>query len=82
MMIVMKIQDFIDFDTYTEEIEYMVEWVKSSNRLPGVDEIYVPGEFEAYSRAQRLKEGIPIEEKTWARLVEIAESYDVALPEV
>ena len=82
VMIVMKIEDFIDLDTYTEEIEYMVEWVKSSNRLPGVDEIYVPGEFEAHSRAQRMKEGIPIEEKTWTRLVEVAESYRVATPEV
>ena len=82
VMIVMKIQDFIDLDTYTEEIEYMVEWVKSSSRLPGVDEIYVPGEFEAHSRSQRMKEGIPIEEKTWKRLVEIAESYRVPVPEV
>jgi uncharacterized oxidoreductase len=82
VMIVMKIQDFIDLDTYTEEIEYMVEWVKSSNKLAGVDEIYVPGEFEAHSRAQRMKEGIPIEEKTWNRLVETAESYRVPVPEV
>ena len=47
-----------------------------------MDEIYVPGEFEAHSRAQRMKEGIPIEEKTWKRLVEIAESYRVPVPEV
>jgi uncharacterized oxidoreductase len=60
----------------------MVEWVKSSNKLAGVDEIYVPGEFEAHSRAQRMKEGIPIEEKTWNRLVETAESYRVPVPEV
>ena len=33
--------------------------------LPGVDEVFAPGEFEERSREQRMKEGIPIEEKTW-----------------
>lgn len=81
VMIAMKIGDFIDLDVYTEEVEYMVDWVKSSNKLPGVDEIYVPGEFEAHSRAERMQNGIPIEEKTWKRIVEVAASYSVPVPE-
>lgn len=57
-----------------------MEWIKSSARLPGTDEIYVPGDFEQRSREKRLKEGIPIEEPTWDRLVEAAERFNVATP--
>ncbi|MBI1930101.1 Ldh family oxidoreductase, partial [Candidatus Poribacteria bacterium] len=38
-------------------------------------------EFEARNREKRLKEGIPIEETTWARLVETAASFGVAAPQ-
>ena len=80
VMFAIKIEDFIDLVDYEQEIEYLVEWVKSSARLPGTNEIYVPGEFEQRSREKRLKEGIPIEEPTWDRLVEAAERFGVAIP--
>jgi uncharacterized oxidoreductase len=79
-MIAIKISDFIGLEEYVQEIEYLAEWVKSSPKLPGVDEIYVPGEFEARNREKRLREGIPIEEKTWNRLVEAAATHGVAAP--
>jgi len=81
VMIAMRIQDFIDLDVYEDEVEYMIDWVKSSNKLPGVDEIYVPGEFEVHSRAERTENGIPIEEKTWKGIIEVAASYRVPVPE-
>ena len=80
VMIAIKIEDFIDLEVYKQEIEYLIEWVKSSPTLPGVEEIYVPGEFEIRNREKRLKEGIPIEEKTWNRLVEAAASFGVPAP--
>ena len=79
-MFAIKIEDFIDLADYEQEIAYLVEWVKSSARLPGVDEIYAPGEFEERSREKRLREGIPIEEPTWNRLVEAAERFNVEIP--
>ena len=82
VMFAIKIEDFIDLTDYKQEIEYLVDWVKSSARLPGIDEIYVPGEFEQRSREKRLKEGIPIEDPTWDRLVAAAERVGVAIPSV
>ena len=81
-MFAIKIEDFIDLADYEQEIAYLVEWVKSSARLPDVDEVYVPGEFEERSREKekRLQEGIPIEEPTWNRLLEAAERFDVEIP--
>ena len=80
VMFAIKIEDFIDLADYEQEIAYLVEWVKSSARLPGIDEIYMPGEFEERSREKRLREGIPIEEPTWNRLVEAAERFNVEVP--
>ena len=82
VMIAIKIQDFIDLDIYQQETEYLTEWIKSSEKLPGVDEVFAPGEFEERSREQRMRDGIPIEERTWDRLVEAAASYGVSAPAV
>ena len=80
VMFAINIDNFIDLSDYEQEIEHLVAWVKSSARLPNVDEIYVPGEFEERSRERRLKEGIPIEETTWQRLVDAAKQGGVAPP--
>ena len=82
VMIAIKIEDFIMLDVYLQEIEYMIEWVKSSARLPGTDEIYVPGEFEERNLETRAKDGIPIEAPTWNALVEKATEFGVELPHV
>ena len=82
MMIVIKIESFIDLEDYQQEIEYLTEWIKSSATLPGVEEIYAPGDFEERSREKRLKEGIPIEDTTWNRLVEAAVGYGAKVPQL
>ena len=82
VMIAIKIDDFIDLDVYLQEIQYMIEWVKSSARLPGVEEVYVPGEFEERNLERRTKEGIPIEERTWNALVEKGKELGVSVLEV
>ncbi|MDE0504576.1 MAG: Ldh family oxidoreductase [Candidatus Poribacteria bacterium] len=82
VMIAIKIDEFIDLDVYVQEIEYMIEWVKSSARLPGIDEIYVPGEFEERNLETRSREGIPIEEPTWDAIVEKAKELGVDAPQV
>ena len=42
VMFAIRIEDFIDLVDYEQEIEYLVEWVKSSTRLPGIDENLCP----------------------------------------
>jgi uncharacterized oxidoreductase len=77
-----KIDDFIPLDTYTQEIEGLVEWVKSSAKAPGVQEIHIPGEIEQLNRERMIKEGIYIEDASWRDMAEIARSLDVDVPEV
>jgi uncharacterized oxidoreductase len=76
-----QIEDFIPLSEFEQEIERLVEWVKSSDRMPGVDEILVPGDVEQRTRQKRLREGITIEEKTWNAMAEAARELGVEIPE-
>ena len=81
-MMAIKIEAFIDLESYQQEIEHLIEWVKSSPTLPGVQEIYVPGEIENQNQKQRLEHGIYIEHPTWAQLIKLSNSLGVKAPTV
>ena len=56
------------------DIAKYVSFVKGSKpATPGV-EILVPGEQESRTRAQRLADGVPLPDDTWAAIVETARS--------
>ena len=55
---------------FAAEIDKLTAWVKASPPAPDVEEVMVPGDPERKSRAEREKSGIPIDETTWAALVE------------
>ncbi len=49
-----------------------VDWVKSSKPLPGVEEVLVAGEPERKRRAERERDGIPVDHTTWAEVKKAA----------
>jgi hydroxycarboxylate dehydrogenase B len=57
-----------------EEAEALCAWMRSSAPAPGFEEVLVPGEPEARSRALRGTDGIPIELPTLERLIAAGES--------
>ncbi len=52
------------------EIDQLVAWVKSSRTLAGTPEIMVPGDPERKSLRARRRDGIPIDDNTWAAITE------------
>jgi uncharacterized oxidoreductase len=59
---------------FPTDIAKYVSFVKGSRpATPGV-EILVPGEQESRTRAQRLADGVPLPDDTWAAIVETARS--------
>jgi LDH2 family malate/lactate/ureidoglycolate dehydrogenase len=48
---------------------------------PGFDAVYLPGEPEAIRRAEREREGIPVEWSTWESIAGVAAELDVAVPD-
>lgn len=82
LALAIKIESFIDVAEYKAEIQRLIDWIKSSPTMPGVDRIYLPGEMEEETRRQREAEGIFVEEKTWQALTACAKEQGVPVPAV
>ncbi len=80
LALAIKIESFIDVADYKREVQRLIDWVKSSPTMPGVDKIRLPGEIENETRAKREVEGIYIEDSTWDDIVAAAGEFNVALP--
>ena len=74
-----RIDAFRPLDDFKEEVGRFIDYVKSSRRAPGVEEILIPGERSCRTRQKRLAEGIPVEDLTWDRIVEVAEKLGVSV---
>ncbi|HYZ33527.1 MAG TPA: malate/lactate/ureidoglycolate dehydrogenase [Crenalkalicoccus sp.] len=57
-----------------------VAWVKSCRPAEPGGEVLAPGEPEARLRAQRLRDGVPLQPDSWAAIRQTAERLGVALP--
>lgn len=70
---------------FEDEVETFITWVKSAKPQPGVTEVLAPGEPERMRRADRQKNGIPIDTTTWNQLLETAQKVrlnDTLIPKV
>jgi uncharacterized oxidoreductase len=56
------------------EITRFVTWVKSSAKATPEGAILMPGEIEEQTKTQRQRDGIAIDETTWAQILETAAS--------
>ncbi len=68
---------FGDTGWMSNEMQTLLDWVKSSKPRPGVEEVLVAGEPERKSREKRLKTGIPVDTTTWGELVAAAKAAGV-----
>jgi uncharacterized oxidoreductase len=62
---VYNIEHFTELSTYFDEVEALLEHVKSSRLAPGFNEILAPGEPEFRNAQRKESEGIEIDETTW-----------------
>jgi len=67
-MIAIDISKFIPVDRFTEQVKAMIGAIKGSSLASGFSRIFLPGEIEIETERNRLTQGIPFEEETWARL--------------
>ena len=75
------IEHFQPLPEFLGRMDRMVDYLKSSKRREGVDEIFVPGELEFTRRQRYLKDGIPLDQPTRDALKADAEKtgipYDI-----
>jgi len=62
---------------FPTEVTRMLEFVKASKPLQLGEDVLVPGEPEERHRAERLKNGIPLPDDTWASLLSIAREVGI-----
>ena len=61
----------------TAEARRFVDWVKASPPMKEGEPVLTPGEIERRTRAKRLREGVPIDDKTLADLLSAARSVGI-----
>ena len=71
---------FGDPADFKERVETVRRDFKNSPRMPGVDEIFLPGEQSWAKRQERTARGVPVPAALAAKLGEIAAERKVPLP--
>src|SRR5580704_17151461 len=71
-MVAIDIARFVPLTTFTAEVDRHVRDFRASKRLPGVDDIRLPGDRRAQCRAERLRDGVPIAPALLAQLDKLA----------
>jgi hydroxycarboxylate dehydrogenase B len=60
------------------EVARYVEFFKNTKPAAGVDQVLIPGDPEAKTRAERTKNGVPLPDETWDAIVQTARSVGVS----
>ena len=68
---------FLPLEEFQTRMERLIAGVKSARPAQGYDEILVAGDPEWRAEADRLREGIPIEETLWKRITDLAQQRGV-----
>jgi len=78
-MYLIDVSQFIAADEYDSLVTKYVEYVKSSKKQPGVEEILMPGEIEMNRQKQRENDGVDVPDETWRQISELADKLNVSL---
>lgn len=73
---------FVGGSAYAEEMERFVKWVKASPPITPGGEILMPGDPESRTKADRLANGLPLDDKTWNQLLDTAGQVGLSQAEI
>jgi len=65
------VSHFLPVEEFKAKVDEFIGLLKASDKAPGVEEIFMPGEIEARTKERRLKEGIPVVRAAWDELQSI-----------
>lgn len=80
LLVLWDTERFAGTSHFLGEADKLIEYVRSTPRKPGVDQIRLPGDRSAAIRRERLANGIPLDAGTWTMLCEAATELGVAMP--
>jgi LDH2 family malate/lactate/ureidoglycolate dehydrogenase len=59
---------FLPLDQFRAQVDQLAAYIKSARPLPGRGPVKIPGEPEREEATRRAREGIPLNEQTWAKV--------------
>jgi LDH2 family malate/lactate/ureidoglycolate dehydrogenase len=77
LMIAINVSGYTSIESFKRRVDTHIRNIKSSPAAGGVNEILVPGEPEFRERERRLKEGIPIDDKTYQELLSLSQELKI-----
>ena len=77
-MAAFNVEAFLPLDEFKQQVADFAAYLKSAALAPGFSEIYYPGEIEHLNTQRLAKDGVTVEDSTWARLVALAVEYGIA----
>ncbi|MCC7447901.1 MAG: Ldh family oxidoreductase [Anaerolineae bacterium] len=77
--IVFRADLFRPFADYTGAVDEMERRTRAVPPAPNFDQVMIPGDLEAKTRAARLRDGIPIPDDLWQQLNDVAMSLGVTV---
>jgi len=80
--LVLDIAQFAGAEHFLEEVTGLAGNIRTCPKAEGAPEILLPGDPERRSKAQRLEDGIPLDDGTWGQLMKLANTLNVSLPTV
>jgi len=63
---------------FEREARLFIDWLRKSPPAPGFDRVRLAGEPEREMRAQRTREGIPVDQTTWQEIERAADKVELA----
>jgi uncharacterized oxidoreductase len=76
-MAAFRVDAFLDLNRFKTEVTEFAAYLKNTPLAKGFKEIYYPGEIEHINTQRNLKDGIEVEDSTWAKLTALADEYGV-----
>lgn len=72
-----KIENFIDLDVFYENVQQKINETVNSQPMEGFNQVRMPGDSKIKNRNLRMKDGIPLSEKTFFEIIEVGEKYGI-----
>ena len=77
MIFAMRVDNFQPVQEFKQEMDRVIREIRNSERMEGVDRIWLPGEMEYHCRRERSKKGIPLAPEVVAMLQKLAAELDL-----
>lgn len=78
VIVAINVENFMPVDKFKLKVDELVQDIRNSRRLPGVERIRLPGDGSVAARMDRLEHGVPVPPALRASLDQLAAELKIA----